>query len=121
MPGIGRIVIYTKRIEEMVDFYGSAFGYRPIRHSDDRIVELQPPEDGLVLMLHPAGKGQHEGQALVKLVFDVEDVEGYRARLIDQGIAVGPIHNAGGYQFANAKDPSNNSVSISSRAFADLD
>ena len=120
MPGLGRVIVYTKRMEEMVDFYRDAFGYSPVRRDGDRIVELRPPGDGMVLMLHPAGKGQREGQALVKLVFDVADVAGFRAQLIDRGIAVGPIHNAGGYQFANAKDPSNNAVSISSRAFADL-
>ena len=30
---------------------------------------------------------------------------------------LGAIHQANGYQFANAKDPDKNSVSISSRAF----
>lgn len=121
MPDIGRAILYTKKIDEMVAFYTLAFGYRAVRRDNDRILELQPPGDGLVLMLHPAAKGQREGQVLVKLVFDVEDVEDCRAGLIDHGIAVGPVHDAGGYQFANAKDPAGNSVSISSRAFADLE
>ena len=69
MPDIGRVILYTKRMEELVAFYVKAFGYRPVGREGDRIVELRPPGDGLVLMLHPAAKGQREGQSLVKLVF----------------------------------------------------
>jgi hypothetical protein len=35
----------------------------------------------------------------------------------NKGLKFGAIHQANGYQFANAKDPDHNSVSISSRAF----
>ena len=35
----------------------------------------------------------------------------------DKGLMFGPVHQANGYQFANAKDPDHNPVSISSRAF----
>ena len=121
MPGIGRIIIYTKKTDQMVDFYQRLFGYRAVRHDGDRIVELLPQGAGAVLMLHPASKGQREGQSLVKLVFDVEDVEGFRDELLEQGLQVGPVHDGGGYVFANARDPSNNPISISSRAFAQLD
>ncbi len=68
-------------------------------------------------MLHPASKGQKPGQALVKLVFDVEDVEGFCAESKTRGLAFGPLHKADGYMFANAKDPSGNTVSVSGRAF----
>ncbi|WMS44348.1 VOC family protein [Acuticoccus sp. MNP-M23] len=119
IPAIHRIVIYTKKMPEMAAFYGNAFGYEAIHRADDRIVELCPPAGGLTLLLHPAGKGQREGQALVKLVFDTPDVETARDALIARGIEVGPLHDGGGYRFANLKDPSGNSVSLSSRAFAD--
>jgi len=33
------------------------------------------------------------------------------------GVQFGAIHQANGYCFANAKDPDNNSVSVSSRAY----
>ncbi|MDJ0825879.1 MAG: VOC family protein [Rhodobacter sp.] len=116
-PACHRLILYTRRIDEMIAFYGAHFGYRPVSAPGDRIVELLPPGDGLRLMLHPAGKGQREGQALVKLVFDVADVPARRAALLAAGLEVGPVHDGGGYQFANLKDPSKNPVSISSRAF----
>src|SRR5690606_9802622 len=101
-----RIVIYTKKIEEMVRFYGDLFVYQAIRIEGDRIVKLRPALDGLILMLHPAGKGQKEGQSLIKLVFDVKNVDAFRKQLVAHGVDVGPIHEADGYQFANMKDPS---------------
>ena len=117
-----RIVIYCKKIDAMAQFYANHFGYQIQRLDGDRIVELRPKtfaeQGGLILMLHPAGKGQREGQSLIKLVFDVEDVEAVRRKLIADGSKVGPVHPAGSYAFANLKDPSGNSVSISSRAFA---
>ena len=54
---------------------------------------------------------------MVKLVFDVEDVSAFCESAKTQGLDFGKIHEAGGYQFANAKDPSKNSIQVSSRAF----
>jgi hypothetical protein len=69
-------------------------------------------------MLHPAAKGQRAGgQTAVKLVFDVEDVEAFCARCAENGLRFGVIHKADGYVFANAKDPCQNAISVSSRAF----
>ncbi|NIY76996.1 VOC family protein [Thalassospira sp. HF15] len=115
-----RIVLYCHDIDAMVAFYSKHFGYQAFVIDGDRIVELRRPDGGLILMLHPAGKGQKAGQSLIKLVFDVEDVESARNALIEAGIDVGPIHQADNYQFANLKDPAKNSVSISSRALACL-
>jgi predicted enzyme related to lactoylglutathione lyase len=57
------------------------------------------------------------GQNCVKMVFDVEDVEQAVKRFAASGLAFGVVHQANGYQFANAKDPAKNSIQISSRAF----
>jgi predicted enzyme related to lactoylglutathione lyase len=116
-PSLSRLILYTKHVPEMIDFYGGHFGYAARHIPNDRIVELVPPADGAVLLLHPAAKSQKEGQVLVKLVFDVEDVEAFCAEARSKGLEFGPIHRGEGYVFANAKDPSGNSVSISSRAF----
>ncbi len=118
-PSIHRIIIYTKKMQEMAEFYAQFFGYEAITRDGDRIVELRPRAGGLTLLLHPAAKGQKEGQSLVKLLFDVEDVEACRDQLNQRGLEIGPVHEAEGYQFANAKDPSKNAISISSRAFTD--
>ena len=114
---LGRLVIYTRKIEEMVAFYTAHFGFVAVRQEGDRIVELRPGGGGAALLLHPASKGQKVGQSLVKLVFDVEDVAAFRTAAAQAGLVFGPLHRVDGYCFANAKDPSGNSIQISSRAF----
>jgi predicted enzyme related to lactoylglutathione lyase len=117
-PVVNRIVIYTKKLPEMVDFYTRHFGYESHQQDGDRIVELRPKSTGLILMLHAAGKGQKEGQSLVKLVFDVEEVERFCDAARKSGLELGPIHLVDGYVFANGRDPSSNPISVSSRAYA---
>ena len=114
---LGRLVIYTKDPDAMVDFYSRHFGYRAASRAGDRIIELVPPGAGAALLLHPAGQRQKMGQPLVKLVFDVADVPEFCAQAAENGLIFAKIHKADGYVFANAKDPSGNSVSVSSRAF----
>lgn len=112
----GRVVIYTRKMEEMIAFYCRHFGFEVRRDPADRIVELRHPDGGGVINLHPAAKSQKMGQVLVKLVFDVEDVE----RFVADKPVFGPIHRVPGYEFSNGKDPSGNSVSVSSRAFVGM-
>lgn len=118
MPQLNRLIIYTKRVPEMIAFYTQHFGYTVRQLPGDRIVELLPEAGGAAILLHPAVKSQKEGQVLVKLVFDVKDVEAFCQAAKVRGLDFGAIHQADGYVFANVKDPSNNSVSVSSRAFA---
>ena len=116
-PSINKIVIYAKNVEKTVAFYEKHFGFKPHIEEGDRIIELMPSHGGASLMIHPAGKGIKEGQACVKLVFDIEDVEGLRDKCARNGLKFGAIHQADGYVFSNAKDPGKNSIQISSRAF----
>ena len=114
-PPLGRLVIYTKRVEEMAQFYCGHFGFSILRLEDDRIVELRPKNGGTSILLHPATSKQKEGQALVKLVFDVEDVSAFCETSKTLGLEFGKVHQANGYAFANAKDPAGNSVQVTSR------
>lgn len=114
---LGRIIIYTKRLDEVADFYVKHFGFEVLRLEGDRIVELVSPGRGANILLHPMSAGRKEGQTLLKLVFDVEDVDAFCRLSKSLGLTFGAIHRADGYCFANAKDPAQNSVSISSRAF----
>lgn len=66
-------------------------------------------------MLHKAGKAQKIGQSTVKLVFNVEKVEDFCTSAEVEGLSFGPVHQADGYQFANAKDPDGNSIQVTSR------
>ena len=114
---LGRLVLYVRDVEATIGFYEKHFGYVAQRLDGDRIVELVAPDGGANLMIHPAGKAQKMGQVLVKLVFDVENVDAFCARSKVAGLEFGSVHHADGYQFANAKDPSGNSISVSNRAF----
>ncbi len=102
---LGRVVIYTKKIDEMAAFYCQHFGFETRCLEGDRIVELRPKDGGVALLLHPAATGQKEGQSLVKLVFDVRDVAGFCAQAKERGLIFGALHQGDGYVFANAKDP----------------
>ena len=117
-PVLGRIVLYVHDVETVAEFYARHFGFRIHRAPGDRIVELESPGgSGANIMLHPLGRGRKSGQTVVKLVFDVPDVEAFCARAARRGLAFGAIHKGEGYAFANAKDPAGNSISVSSRAF----
>ena len=116
MP-LNRLVIYAGNVEEMARFYEKHFGFKATSLPGDRIMELIAQDGGANIMLHRAAKGQRSGQSIVKLVFDVEDVEDLCRRCAENGLEFGAIHKADGYLFANAKDPCQNSISVSSRAF----
>lgn len=117
-PPLTSVTIYTRRIPEMVEFYARHFGYRAFQRPGDRLVELRPPGPGIAIRLHAAAKGQKQGQSLVKLNFDVADVEAFARGAKKHGLVFGPLHDGLGYVFANAKDPSGNSISISGRTVA---
>lgn len=112
-----KILLYVKDIEATAEFYSCYFDFTIQREEGDRIVELVSPHGSMSLMLHQASKGKKLGQTCVKLVFDVEDVPGFCARCRERGLEFGSLYRGDGYVFANAKDPSNNSISVSSRAF----
>ena len=119
LPRLGRIILYTRKTDEMVAFYTTHFGYTALTRPGDRIIELTPPDPGgIALLLHPLGKAQKAGQVLVKLVFDMPDVPAFCAAAAERGLTFGTVHAADGYHFANAKDPAGNPVQVSSRAFA---
>lgn len=118
-PALNRILLYAKDVHRTCAFYSQHFGFACEMDTDGRIAELVSPHGGAIIMVHQAGKGVKAGQVLVKLVFDVEDVDSFRSLCAQGGLEFGPLHQADGYCFANAKDPDGNSISISSRSFAE--
>ncbi|MCR9056825.1 MAG: VOC family protein [Rhodobacteraceae bacterium] len=115
--GLHRIILYVRDVDISTSFYAFCFGFKAIRTPTDRLTELVPENGGAHLLLHKAGKAQKLGQAAVKLVFDVENVAAFHESASNKGLKFGSIHQADGYEFANAKDPDGNSVQVSSRAF----
>ena len=111
-----RVMLYASDPGKTCVFYERHFGF-VIGEEDQGVVELHHPHGGLILLVHRAAKSLKSNQARVKLVFDVENLQAFRSRALDNGLEFGPIHEARGYGFANSKDPDGNGVSISSRAF----
>jgi hypothetical protein len=78
-------------------------------------LELASPSGGCIISLHQAATSQKSGAAM-KLVFSVVDVQAFKNAAEKQGLKFSVVHAvSGSHEFANAKDPNGNSISISSR------
>jgi len=117
---LSTIIIYAQDMKKTAAFYSEYFGFKTTGEIHEGLIELQATSGGAGILVHQAAKSVKLGQVGVKLSFHVEDVERFAAAALEKGLKFGPIHEANGYQFANAKDPDKNSVSISSRAFRRL-
>ncbi|MFD1123702.1 VOC family protein [Methylophilus flavus] len=114
---LGTIIIYARDIPKTVAFYRDHFGFETTGEVVEGLVELRARNGGANILVHQAAKSVKLGQVGVKLSFHVHDVGQFVQASQGQGLKFGTIHQANGYSFANAKDPYNNSISISSRAF----
>ena len=114
---LGTIIIYAKDTQKSATFYSKYFGFQTTGEVVEGLIELHAPGLGAGILIHQAAKSMKLGQVGVKLSFHVQEIEKFIQTAKDQGLEFGPIHQANGYSFANAKDPDNNSVSISSRSF----
>jgi predicted enzyme related to lactoylglutathione lyase len=117
IPPLGTIVIYARDMKKTAVFYRDHFGFETTAEVHEGLIELFAKNGGSNILIHQAAKSVKLGQVGVKLSFHVQDVETFAAAAAKKGLKFGAIHQANGYQFANAKDPDKNSVSISSRAF----
>jgi hypothetical protein len=113
-PPLIRVILYVKKIPKLIAFYQLHFNLYPLAGSTEGWVELASPNGGCIIALHQAAKTQASGAA-IKLVFAVADVRGFKASAAKKGLKFGTIHTSAGFEFANAKDPAGNSISISSR------
>ncbi|MCW1967709.1 MAG: VOC family protein [Anaerolineae bacterium] len=116
-PPLVRVILYVRDMEESAAFYERHFGFRRVDAGVDEPIHLESSANGLGLTILQAAKSVKLGQAGVKLVFQVEDIESFKAKSAKAGLKFGATHSGPGYSFANAKDPSGNSVQISSRRF----
>ncbi|ASU39206.1 glyoxalase [Herbaspirillum sp. meg3] len=114
---LNTILIYARNPAVTSAFYKDHFGFKTTGEMHDGLIELNSPAVGINLLVHQAAKSLKFGQAVVKLMFSVSDVESFKVESAKGGLEFGSIHKANGYQFANAKDPDGNSVAISSRDY----
>ena len=112
---IASVVLYVKDIAKVAEFYTTHFGYVEEPGSLPGWLVLSAGE-GCTISLHQAAKSQKSGAAM-KIVFAVRDVERFIAQRARAGLKFGPIHQADGYVFSNAKDPAGNSISVSDRKY----
>ncbi|UTM59440.1 VOC family protein [Photobacterium sp. CCB-ST2H9] len=113
---LSSVIIYAKDVEKTADFYTKHFDL--IASREDRLISLKTSEGKEVILIHQAGSAVKLGQACIKLVFSVSDVEAFKQKALENGLKFGATHQGNGYLFANVKDPDKNNVCISSRAFA---
>jgi predicted enzyme related to lactoylglutathione lyase len=113
---LGTIIIYARDMKKTAAFYSEHFGLTTTGDVVEGLIELHAKDGGAGILIHQAAKSVKLGQVGVKLSFHVHDVEAFVVAAAARGLKFGAIHQANGYQFANAKDPDKNSVSISSRA-----
>ena len=116
MPSIAlsRVVLYVRDIPAVAAFYQQHFGLQPVGPAEPGWLELAPPGGGCAIALHQAAAAQKRGSE-IKLVFGVADVHAFKAERAAAGLMFGPVHQASGHCFANARDPAGNALSISSR------
>lgn len=113
-PKIIRVILYVKNIPEVAAFYQRHFDLRQEGAATTGWLELSPIGGECGIALHQAAKSQRSGAA-VKIVFGVRDIAAFKAKCAIGGLKFGPTHFAEGFEFANAKDPAGNAISISSR------
>jgi predicted enzyme related to lactoylglutathione lyase len=110
------LIVYARDMHATATFYRTHFGFEGSGEIVEGLIALQA-QRGCSLLIHQAAKSVKLGQVGVKLSFEVQDIEAFKAQAAQKGLAFGATHQANGYSFANAKDPDGNSVSISSRNF----
>jgi len=111
---LSRVILYVRDIQKVAAFYQKHFGLVPITSDEPGWLELASPSGGCTLALHQASTAQKRGSE-IKLVFGVDDVHAFKAERAAQGLKFGVVHDVRGIQFANARDPAGNSISISNR------
>src|ERR1035438_8385300 len=113
-PPITRVFLYVKNVSEVAAFYQRYFGMSPLSAVTEGWLELGSTAGGCTIALHKAAAPQKSG-ASMKIVFGVRDGRLFRAECEAEGFEFGPKRAAGGFEFANAKDPAGNSIGISRR------
>lgn len=116
-PSISRILLYVRDPQKIAGFYITHFAFSARPQVQDDLIELVAADGKLSLLLHPASKGHRTGQSCIKIVFDVEDIEGFKKKALKNGLKFGTTFKGDGYEFANARDPAQNPIQISRRAF----
>lgn len=117
-PSFSRIIMYVRDMPKVAAFYELHFGFSVTPGLAGGDILLTPSGGGCEVLLLQASKGHRTGQSIIKLVFDVVDVEAFKEERAKAGLRFGNTWKGEGYSFANARDPAKNLVQISERRLA---
>jgi hypothetical protein len=119
-PTLGVVMLYARDVQRSAAFCRSHFGFVPVMPAVEGLITLPSASGRARIVIHQAAKSVKLGLAAAKLIFDVRDIEAFKAQAAVNGLMFGGTHRADGYSFSTGKDPDGNSVSISSRDLRDL-
>lgn len=108
-------MIYARDVGKTSNFYERYFGLRRTEADNSEMVTLTDSNGEEKIRVHKAGKAVKMGQAAIKLIFEVSDVDKFKIKSLAKGLKFGATHQGPGYQFANVKDPDGNGVQITTR------
>jgi predicted enzyme related to lactoylglutathione lyase len=111
---IARVILYVRDIPKVAAFYQQHFGLKALPGAEPGWLELAAANGGCSIALHQAAVSQKRGSE-IKIVFAIKDVHAFKAARAAVGLKLGVVHDAGGHEFANGKDPAGNAIQISSR------
>lgn len=111
---VRRVILFVQDVSKVGAFYRDVLGL-PVKVSpDDPKAWLEFEAGACSIALHDGG-APSAGRRQPKIVFFAEDVAQTRVELIARGAKLGPVQDAGEFQFCDGKDSEGNPFSISSR------
>jgi catechol-2,3-dioxygenase len=108
---IKRVIIFTRRMAEMMKFYGDVIGLRQLTDEADW-KEFQAGGCNLALHKGTSAIGSHPP----KLVFYARDVAATRTELLRRGATLGKVKSGKGPDMCDGRDPDGNPFQISNRS-----
>ncbi len=110
---LSRVIIFTRDVKRLADFYTSHFDLQPIGEAEDGWIELNA--GGCNLAFHKTSVKTDGSDNGIKFVFGSGDVASEKTRLEGLGIKMTKIFNFGKIQMCDGQDPDGNRFQISSR------
>jgi catechol 2,3-dioxygenase-like lactoylglutathione lyase family enzyme len=110
---LSRIIIFTRDVDRLVEFYRTAFELSEIGVATSAWAELDA--GGCNLAFHKINEDSHIRDCWIKPVFGAADVPGERQRLENLGIEMSEVVTFGEIQLCDGRDPDGNWFQISSR------
>lgn len=107
---IARIILFTRQMDTMSDFYGRILGLKLISE-EKGWREYSAGQTSIALHSGPSSPGS-KGP---KLAFYAEDVSALRETLVARGARFGKVLSGSPLTLCNGKDPDGNPIQLSNR------